>query len=286
VLNHLHYDNFCRGIALVLRGESQKAATYVTHNSSLGTLREKMVGTFIRDETPERFRVETGLIRNHERNVTSRQIDLLVHDPWNHAPLYRYDDFVIVHAPTARAVIEVKSYFDKDNFASFMDINSSVRFVTAPLMTPVFGYALEGATIETLAEYLSDAIACDRLKNKEKCDGHPPFLNWPDCIAVQNRNIIGFRPCYGVTSEKQNLPYYFCLLDLSKAVASPSPNADGIETGYFMHLYNLHINGNRDLLTTGSLYQWFNELPVAESGKVWITPTGEVRTGNIKFNSQ
>jgi hypothetical protein len=92
-----HYGDFRRGLAMVLQGESLKAGCYVTHAASLGILREKMVSSFVRDETPERFRVETGFIRNHEMDITSRQCDLLVHEPALEAPLYRWEDFVVVH---------------------------------------------------------------------------------------------------------------------------------------------------------------------------------------------
>src|SRR5436309_2238149 len=109
-------ENFYRGVAMVLHGEILKASSYVPHAGSLGVLREKMVRNFIRHETPERFRVETGLVRNHDKGETSRQCDLLIHEPVLTAPLYRWEDFVVVHHHAARAVVEVKSDLDKRGF--------------------------------------------------------------------------------------------------------------------------------------------------------------------------
>ena len=228
MLFHLHDDRFCRGVALVLRGESQKASTYVTHNPSLGVLREKMVGSFIRHETPERFRVETGLIHNHDLSLTSKQIDLLVHEPWNIAPLYRYEDFVIVHAAAARAVIEVKSQFYNDDFSLLLGVNDSVRAVAGPRQysPPVFGYGLEGATLETLTGYLRNALNRNHSESSDDGEQSPAYLNWPDCIAIQNRNIVGFRPfCCG--GDKKDWPICFCLLDLTKASNRNGPCRSG-----------------------------------------------------------
>lgn len=186
----LHHDTFCQGIAMVLRGESQKAAAYVTHGSSIGTLREKMVGTFVRHETPERFRVETGLIRDQGFDLTSRQCDILVHEPWDEAPLYRYEDFVIVHASAARAVIEVKSDFTQQHCTSFLKINASVKMfelIRGPeYRTPVFGYGLQGPTCETLAEYLTADLSSQRFRGEGlEGDDPPTHLTWPECLAIQ-----------------------------------------------------------------------------------------------------
>ena len=285
----IHDDAFCQGVAKVLQGESQKAATYVTHGTSLGTLREKMVGNFIRHETPERFKVETGLIRSQIKQITSRQCDILVHEPWDEAPLYRYEDFVIVNASASRAVIEVKSNFTKEHFASMLKINASVKIFElisgGKSRTPVLAYGLEGPTGETLAEYLTEDLSSQRFQ-EEGLEGSdvPKHLNWPDCIAIQRRNIIGFRPSYSFPNRAQeNWPYCFCILDLTKAAQEPKPPADGIETGIFINLYDINIRNEIEKLTTDTLYRWFNEMPLLDEGKIWIHPDGTINHGNIPF---
>jgi len=191
-----HDVKFCRGVAMVLQGESMKAASYVSHGTSLGTLREKIVRDFIRHETPDRLRVETGFIRNHATNDISRQCDLLIHEPWEMPPQYRFDDFVIVHPPTARAVIEVKSDLDGDDFLDLLKVHASVTELalksTSRLVIPTFGFGLEGVTFESLTCYLQQAVISDRLGCKAA--RLPLSVNWPDCIAIQARNLIGVRP--------------------------------------------------------------------------------------------
>src|SRR5262245_834696 len=111
-----HKLEFCRGVAMVLQGESMRAGCYVSHNASLGGLRERIVSRFIRDETPSRFHVETGLIHNLKTETTSRQCDILVHESANRAPLYRWEDFVVVPSQEARAVVEVKTTLNESGF--------------------------------------------------------------------------------------------------------------------------------------------------------------------------
>jgi hypothetical protein len=269
-----HNDDFCRAIAMVLQGESKKAATYVTHAASLGTLREKMVSNFVRHETPERFRVETGLIRNHARNLTSCQCDLLVHDPWWMAPIYRYEDFVVVKHTAAKAVVEVKSNLYEDDFERLLKIHASVLSCCGDKV-PTFGYGLTGATMPTLAEYLQDAIA-----GKEVVDGSP-FMNWPLCIAVQERNVVGFRPHGSVAGEK-DMPFCFCLVDLTKLTNSSATPVDGLETGLFLELYSWMIR-DQDCFPRVEVYRWFNNLPLLPDGKMWVAPDGKINKGEIPY---
>lgn len=266
---------------MVLNGESLKAQTYVPHGTSLGTLRERMVRSFLRDETPDRFRVETGLIRDHRRDRTSRQCDLLVHDQWTTTPLYRYGDFVIVDSNMARAVVEVKSDLDKAGVEGVLDVNASVTGLFGRgqgAYVPTFGYGLTGATIETLAEHLMAAPAADRVA-REGLGVLPAHLNWPVCIAVQNRNIIGIRPRGNITGD--NMPVYFCLADLAKPVPGQTAAVNGFETGLFISWYGAWLNKRDDVLCTRSVYQWFDQLPLLPDGKIYVSSEGTVSHGNI-----
>jgi hypothetical protein len=270
-----HMDDFSHGTAMVLQGESRKAACYVPPSHSLGVLREKMVSNFLRNETPERFRVETGYIRNHGSGRTSRQCDLLVHEAGIEAPLYRWGDFVVVHDTAARAVVEIKSRMLKVDFRHLLDVHASIVNIEAArsgqTFVPTFGYGLSGPTFDTFLGYLQEAVAANRLKagNKGK------HLNWPVCVAVQNRNYLGARPLVGAAGK----PYAFCAVDFSKATDKRSRLVDGVETGYFLQIYAKVLRHQRDGLKDADLYNWFNRLPVAPNGKAWITPDGVIRRG-------
>ena len=272
-----HNLDFCRGVAMVLQGESLKAGCYVGHSGSLGTLREKMVSSFVRHETPERYRVETGLVRDHAHQLASRQCDLLVHEPHDAAPLYRWEDFVVVHASAARAVIEVKSNFDQSHFHQFLDIHTSVeqlnRHGNGKVFIPTFGYGLDGVTFDTFAGYIQGAVNDNRLQVPE----FQKHLNWPVCVAVQAKNYVGIRSLRIVTSQL----IAFCLVNLAELEDPQVADPNGVETGIFLDIYAEIVARGREPLADATLYEWFNKLPVRQAGKVWVTEDGAIHTGNI-----
>jgi hypothetical protein len=267
-----HNDQFSQGIAMVLRGESLKASCYVTHAQSLGFLREKMVSSFIRHETPEKFRVETGLVRNHEKGTTSRQCDLLIHEPVQATPLYRWDDFVVVHHHAARAVVEVKSQLFREEFTDLFKVNESVVSLYPPSPIPTFGYGLTGASIDSCAEYIRNALEANRLNFEE---GHKHF-NWPACFVIQDRHCIGVCPVY----KTAGTPIAFCLVDLIQA-EDPGYAIDGMETGFFLQIYTAVLAQRMQALQDQVVYRWFNDLPIKPDGKRWVMANGQVGNGNI-----
>lgn len=266
--------DFVRGIAMVLKGECLKAKAFVTHSGSIGTLRERMVRRFVIDETPDRFRVETGLIRGAAS--TSRQCDLLIYDAEHRAPLYRWEDFVVITSANAKAVIEVKTMLNQQGFNELTDVQTSVVSVQGGGFIPTFGYALEGVTFDTFVGYVATVVTQNPLGNV--IQGLPLHLNWPVCIAVQNRRYLGFRHLGGRTAN----PFCFCAIDLSQSTnSSLDLDIDGIETGYFLQIYDLVLHDPCNSMWSDILFTWFNQLPVADSGKVWITTDGQIHRGNI-----
>lgn len=273
----IHNDDYVRGVAKCLQGENLKATSYITHMGSLGAVRERMVGSFVRNETPERYRVETGLVRDHRRGETSRQCDLLVHEPGLSAPLYRMEDFVVVHDTAARAVVEVKSTLDKVNFDQMMDVHDSIikiDFRSVGGFIPTFGYGISGVTFETFVTYLQDALARNRFgADREGLKA----LNWPVCIAVQDRNYFGIRPLSGPT----NFLDCFCAVDFRRALDTAALPIDGIETGFFLQIYSEILREGKGSLGASDMYAWFNSLPIAPEGKVWLRLDGTATNGNI-----
>ena len=262
---------------MVLKGESLKASCYVTHGSSLGILREKMVSRLLVQETPDRFRVETGLIRNHTHEKTSRQCDLLVYEPQLEATLYRWEDFVVVHDTSARAVVEVKSNLEKSDFDDLLNIHRSLIDLEfqkpGQVFIPTFGYALQGVTFDTFVSYLRQAI----IENPLGLDNDKKLLNLPVCIAVQSRNYLAVRPFARPTGSIDCV----CAINLAMAIESDKHPADGIETGFFLQIYSEVLRLRIGALNAGILYEWFNNLPLKPEGKMWITVDGEVHQGNV-----
>jgi hypothetical protein len=236
-----------------------------------------MVARLIRNETPDRYRVETGLIRNTDPHDprNSRQIDLLVHDPSNAPPLYRWEDFVVVPDRTARAVVEVKSNLDRRGFNELLSIHESVRTVNSgvPGRIPTFGYALTGVGFATFTDYLAETIKENRIARIDpRFTAADANQNLPTCIVVQEENYIAVTPSDTRAGE------WFC-----GAIKYPrSQFPDGTETGVFIDLYSGLIQpGDGSTLNLYHLSGWFNRQQVPVECKVYIDQHGGIRNGDM-----
>jgi hypothetical protein len=97
------------------------------HSPSDGTFCEALLKEFLRRALPGHVSVDGGFIRRvsnanwapqanaplpPEAPIATPQIDIIVHDTQNYAPLFRSEDFVVVLPEAVRAVIEVKRCLD------------------------------------------------------------------------------------------------------------------------------------------------------------------------------
>ena len=269
-----HSIEFCRGIAKVIQGESEKAASYVKHGVSLGTLREKIITRLLRDNTPGAWDVETGFVLDGKTQEVSRQCDVLVHDSSGVAPYYRWENFVVVDSQQAKSVIEVKSELDKETFKDILNVYSSiVALRESREKIPFLAYALSGLTAQTLAEHVSAAVQANEMNYEAK----GRIMNVPACLAVQNRNYVAIRPS-GRIDPKLDLNW--CVFDFSGLPEGQQP-VDGIETGYFVWLYGLLAKRPAEYTTARNVYNGFNGMEVPDNSKIWVDSSGEIHQGPI-----
>jgi hypothetical protein len=93
------------------------------HTSSEGTYCETLLKEFLRRTLPKHVSVDGGFIRRvsdadwtvgaksplaADAPIATPQLDIIVHDTQNYAPLFRSEDLVVVLPEAVRAVIEVK----------------------------------------------------------------------------------------------------------------------------------------------------------------------------------
>jgi len=237
------------------------------------------VARLVRNETPERYRVETGLIRDaaSQNPTNSRQIDLLVHDPTTIVPLYRWEDFVVVSSFAAKAAIEVKSTLDRARFDELIEMHLSVRAVNRGVFgtIPTFGYALSGVTFETFSEYLAETIKANRIATSPVYSQEDAYQNLPTCVVVQEGNYIAVTP-----NQKDGRDWYCCAI---KFVGSDY--SDGMETGTFIDVYSRLIEpGGCAALGSGAVCSWFNRQQVPDTSKVYIGKDGVIRQGSIELH--
>lgn len=100
-----------------LESLSQRVRYILDHGSSVGTYRENLLKNSLRKHLPERYHIATGFIHGFKK-----QIDLLIYDRIDYAPLFREDDLVIVPQESVRAVIEVKTNLTTGKLHSALEL--------------------------------------------------------------------------------------------------------------------------------------------------------------------
>lgn len=109
------------------------------HHPSLGTYKEKLLIKAIEKFLPNRYSVGTGFvifpdlepvtvtddlrfIYNHK---ISTQLDVIIYDSYNFAPIFKDDDFVVLRPESVQVIIEVKGSLDsgqlKQSLSKFKD---------------------------------------------------------------------------------------------------------------------------------------------------------------------
>lgn len=96
------------------------------HWLSIGNYREEILRDFLKQYMPKRFSVGTGFIRCSDGKL-SRQIDILIYDSVNYAPLFIDKDFVIITPEAVCAVIEVKSTLDSKELKDALELLDAIK---------------------------------------------------------------------------------------------------------------------------------------------------------------
>lgn len=111
------------------------------HWLSVGNYKESILRQLIANVIPKRYEVSTGFILASDKlgnPIKSKQIDILIWDSYDYAPVFRDGEFVIVPPEACKAVVEVKSRFRPDNLKqSLQSLDAIFEFVRTPLLQNV-----------------------------------------------------------------------------------------------------------------------------------------------------
>lgn len=278
---HAHMPEFYRGIAKVVEGENLKAMAYVRHSASLGALREKMVGTFVRAETPGRFRVDTGFVcvprPGDSPAAVSNQCDLIVHRADVSTPLYRWEDFVVVDAQATEAVVEVKTLINKVELQRISKWHKSIREVrraaSMSLRPYSFAYGIDGINFSTFVTAVAELVKKELIKCQPS--GGDALSCIPDSVVVQKKNYFCIKPQSHKVQQRRRL----YLVDFTKYDTQMSRK--GFSTGNFLVFYRDLLENNFANWDGDSLQEWFNWLPTSDDGKAWVANDGQVEHGKV-----
>ena len=112
------------------------------HWLSVGNYKESILRSLISNSLPRKYEVSTGFILASDREgriLKSRQIDIIIWDSANYAPIFRDGDFVIVPPESCSAVVEVKGKLTaKELSKSLLNIDSLIEFYLTAY--PVYNY--------------------------------------------------------------------------------------------------------------------------------------------------
>lgn len=127
------------------------AQQIIKHNPTRGSAAENALRGLLREFLPQRCGVGSGFMLAANGTV-SRQLDVIVFDQLEAAPLYRDGELVILSPDSVYLVIEVKSNLDSIALGdAFVNINS-VKTLNPNVRGIVFGY--DSATAETFKDHL------------------------------------------------------------------------------------------------------------------------------------
>lgn len=98
-----------------LIADGRKVALFTQHPGALGAFREARLREYLKEHVPARHTVAQGFVSYRDglgdeiADLSSRQIDCLIYDKTNRAPLIETDDFACVMPHQVSAFVEVKS---------------------------------------------------------------------------------------------------------------------------------------------------------------------------------
>lgn len=144
---------FSASIASELAALSERVRYIIDHGPTVGTYRESLLQNVLKKHLPERYHVATGFIYG-----LGNQIDILIYDRVDYAPLFREGDLVIVPPESVRAVIEVKTSLTKEKIQSALELlDRASRFDDnePPFFKGIFAFESSLKT-ETIYELIGD----------------------------------------------------------------------------------------------------------------------------------
>ncbi|MGD0091608.1 MAG: DUF6602 domain-containing protein [Planctomycetota bacterium] len=153
------------------------ARVIIEHKLTRGIAAERVLMDMLQEFLPQRFGISTGFILDSQ-GKSSRQIDLLVFDQANSAPIYRDNSLAVVTPDMVRIVLEVKSRLDKARFTEALENISSAKSMDPKIRSLLF--AFDGVRPKSLEGYVQS----------EKQRGATPI---PDGIFVMQHQLFVFQ---------------------------------------------------------------------------------------------
>jgi hypothetical protein len=167
-----------------LEAQAKRVGLLITHWPTVGTFREELLRNVLQKNLPERYHVATGFLFGYPR-----QLDIIIYDRIDHAPLFREGNLVVVHVSAIRAVIEVKSTLNHEELRSALDVLHPIEALTGPpIFKGVFAYTSKMSTTAIL-----DTMVDFYKLNNDDVQSDAALMSFTEIITavcVQNQTLI------------------------------------------------------------------------------------------------
>ena len=180
------------------------------HSVSEGSYCEVLLKEFLRRTLPRHVSVDGGFIRRISDTDWSRkqpalptdapiatpQLDIIVHDTENYAPLFRSEDFVVVLPDAVRGVIEVKKCLDRSKLSEAVEtIGKTTHLLRrwvhqSRLFTGIFAFSLDDG-LSPATKVVSDSFRSVYQETLDTFEGDcdlPVLLMALPRLALQQGN--------------------------------------------------------------------------------------------------
>lgn len=121
------------GERIALKNEGRYFSTLSDHQGEKGRLNESHLKNLLRKHLPEKYGIGTGFIVSSKtiNDTNNPQIDIIIYDRINNAPLYQSEAFGIYQVEIVYGYIEVKTTFTSKELKKALSVNARIRELAA-----------------------------------------------------------------------------------------------------------------------------------------------------------
>jgi hypothetical protein len=261
------------------------------HWLSVGNYKESILRNLLSSTLPKKYEVSTGFIIASDKEgkiLKSKQIDIIIWDSTNYAPIFRDGEFVVVPPEACSAIIEVKSKLNsKELHDSLLNIDSLMDLCTTAL--PIWNHIGKYIFAYDIGEKckfpdslwqmisnnynkgecisLDERMYCSNLDNNNcnnRSIGNPLFS--VDAIFVLSSGVI-IRELISLRNEKYPISFQF------EAYSTKSDNHEHTYAFFENHLQaHLATNGKSGLQYAHQpgLYSVKRNINVPRTSPKWL----------------
>jgi hypothetical protein len=190
--------------------KSRRIDHLIQHTGTVGSYRESLLRSLLRQVVPQQYEVSTGFLEN-----CPRQLDIIIWDAHRYGALFRDGDIVVVPSAAVRAIIEVKTTLGTGPLDEALEILDEVMRVNPPRV-PIFKgiFAFE-------SDYEKSKAIARRVKKFQNS-------KMPNGLFTREHRYL-FQGVQAICVPKRHLVRNVCKRAADTAIAYPQPAMEWYE---------------------------------------------------------